>query len=62
MIANFAYGLNDEDDVSMQRTAEEPRQHCVFRTRSTIQGMIYLLKIDEKAGDNRVSTCRVKML
>ena len=43
MTENFAHGSKNEDDVSMERTEEQPRHHSVFCTGSTIKGTICLL-------------------
>ena len=62
MTKNFAHGMKNEDDVSMQRTEEEPRQHSVFWTVSTIKGTICLLSNAEKSSDNTVSYSQVKLM
>ena len=62
MTENFAHGSKNEDDVSMERTEEQPRHHSVFCTGSTIKGNICLLSSDEKASDNTVSYRQVTTL
>ena len=62
MTKNFAHGSKNEDDVSMQRTEEQPRQHSVFCTGSTKKGTICLLRNAEKASDNTVSYSQVTNL
>ena len=52
MTENFSHGSKNEDDVSMQRIEEQPRQHSVFCTGSTITGTLRVLSNAEKAGDN----------
>ena len=55
MTENFSHGSKNEDDFSMERTEEQPRQHSVFCTGSTIKGTICLPSNAEKVGDNTVS-------
>ena len=62
MTKNFAHGMKNEDDVSMQRTEEEPTQHSVFCTGSTAKGTICLLSNAEESSGNTVSYSQVTTL